>query len=622
MIDPRLFLCSGVHLPAGDVLFTDRTVVELDSLGDKANVNIRLENVTDFFKKHLPKRLIDVLEIAAYVYSADCATSRGEGWSNDRTTESWSRDFHFVIPVRDLGFWQTAEVVKQLKETLAFLSNDHYSFTFCQLIQERPIQEYLDLSGEENWPFYDLDRVFMFSGGLDSLAGAIQALSSKQRIVLVSHRSVATMDKRQKNLVSALLKRYPGSIQHIPVWINKNSKLGHEATQRSRSFLFSALGTAIAHSVRAKGVSFFENGVVSMNLPVADEVLRARATRTTHPLLLSMFSRFYSLVVNGSMAFDNPYLLYTKADVVSLIAKHDGGSLIPLTCSCAHSWFQSRTQQHCGTCSQCIDRRIAVVAAGQTDNDLDTDYASDVFVGPRRDGYEKNMAVDYVRHALELNNMSEVEIATKFNLEITRAVRGAARISESAQGLVDLHKRHGAVVKSVLDGQLKKYSSKLVDGTLVESSMLALIAGMKHTASSWRRYAERLRGLLQQGLPIACKTHKPENEPHLQEICDGIIKANNNVLIREYPFMRWSSSLTKPDGSVDALQLWVEYKYVREKKDIRNITEDIAADITKYGDNNRNVMFFIYDPAHLVVDEKEFSAPIVKRQNMIVHFLR
>jgi len=85
--------------------------------------------------------------------------------------------------------------------------------------------------------------------------------------------------------------------------------------------------------------------------------------------------------------------------------------------------FKSKQQWHCGKCSQCIDRRIAVLAAGVAQHDSDTDYESDVFVGPRSDGYEKNMAVDYVRHALELHRMHEIEMAERFNLELVRATR-------------------------------------------------------------------------------------------------------------------------------------------------------------------------------------------------------
>jgi hypothetical protein len=124
------------------------------------------------------------------------------------------------------------------------------------------------------------------------------------------------------------------------------------------------------------------------------------------------------------------------------------------------------------------------------------------------------------------------------------------------------------------------------------------------------------------GIPVACKSHKPNDEPHLQEICDGILKANDADLIREFPFMHWSSVSTKPDWSIETLKLWVELKYVRKREDIRPITEAIAADITKYGDNNRYVLYVVYDPSHLIIDEAAFSEQILKRREMLVSFIR
>lgn len=59
---------------------------------------------------------------------------------------------------------------------------------------------------------------------------------------------------------------------------------------------------------------------------------------------------------------------------------------------------------------------------------------------------------------------------------------------------------------------------------------------------------------------------------------------------REFPFLRWGSTATKPDWSAEEFCLWVELKYVREKSDIPPITEAIAADITNYGDNERRVL--------------------------------
>ena len=79
---------------------------------------------------------------------------------------------------------------------------------------------------------------------------------------------------------------------------------------------------------------------------------------------------------------------------------------------------------------------------------------------------------------------------------------------------------------------------------------------------------------------------------------------------------------TKPDWSDEVLGLWVEAKYVRTKKDIVPISEAIAADITKYGDNERRVLYVIYDPHHLILDEQAFSTHILRRDGMMVRFVR
>ena len=140
--------------------------------------------------------------------------------------------------------------------------------------------------------------------------------------------------------------------------------------------------------------------------------------------------------------------------------------------------------------------------------------------------------------------------------------------------------------------------------------------------SAWKSFAERITDILSKGIPTICQKQKPDNEPRLQEICDGLLQAGDVDLVREYPFMKWGSNLTKPDWSAEGLRLWVEAKYVRKKSDVAQINEAIAADITKYGDNNRRVLFVIYDPEHLIADEASFRRPIEARPEMIVCFIR
>jgi hypothetical protein len=578
--------------------------------------------VAKVFNKHLSPRLVDLLEIASYVFSADCATSRGSEWTDESSTEPWSRDFAFVIPVREPAFWNTSERKCLITEILSFLSNDKYSFTFVPLERDRPNQQYLEFGELEDWLFYNPERVVMFSGGLDSLAGAVETARNGANVVLVSHRPVSTLDSRQRTLFAELRKEFPTSVIHIPVWINKAEKFGREPTQRTRSFLYSALGTVVAESVRAGGVRFFENGIVSLNLPVADEAIRARASRTTHPIALQLFTSLYSAVTERDFTVDNPYRFKTKTDVVAILSEQKAAQLIPYTCSCAHSIFKSKTQWHCGTCSQCIDRRFAITAAGLLPYDSDADYVSDVFTGSRKDGQEKNMAVDYARHGIELNRLSESELASVFNAEISRAVRYEPRRSEAADKIIAMHKRHGEVVTRVLQEKISEQAAKVVAGMIGASSLLALVIGGKHLEPIWTRYSERIANVLKKGLPVACSTHKPKNEPHLQELCDGILKASGHDLVREFPFMRWSSSLTKPDWYVESLNVVIEAKYVRKKEDLRQISEAIASDITKYGDNKFKILFVVYDPSHLIADDSVFAAPILARSGMLAIFIR
>lgn len=440
----------------------------------------------------LSPRLVDFLEIASYVFSADCATPRGTKWSDDDSTEPWGRDLAFIIPVREPEFWAEPNVKGLIEEVLRFLSNDRYSFTFVPLKRDRAIKPYFKYGDLRNWPFYNPERVLMFSGGLDSLAGAVETAAGGGKLVLVSHRPVSTVDSRQKKLFAELQKQFPHQLIRIPVWINKKESLGREPTQRTRSFLYSALGAVVAQSVQAGGVRFYENGIVSLNLPIANEALRARATRTTHPVALHLLSSLCAAITERDFAVDNPYLVKTKTDVVATLSTHQAAHLISHTCSCAHLMFKSRTQQHCGCCSQCIDRRFAVTAAGLLAYDSDKDYVSDVFVGPRKNAPDRTIAVDYCRHGIELHHRSKSDLAAIFNTELSRAVCYETKRSEAAQKIIAMHQRHGEVVLRVLQQKLAENAARLIDGTLDDTSLLALVIGQRYLRGRYYPIAENV----------------------------------------------------------------------------------------------------------------------------------
>src|SRR5207248_6015987 len=127
---------------------------------------------------------------------------------------------------------------------------------------------------------------------------------------------------------------------HVPVWVNKDKQLGRDYTQRTRSFLFGSLAFAIARAFGLQRFRFYENGVVSLNLPISEQVVGSRATRTTHPQVMNGFAELFSLLIQQSFAVDNPFLWRTRAEVVNLIGDAGCSNLIQHSVSCMHTHEQ------------------------------------------------------------------------------------------------------------------------------------------------------------------------------------------------------------------------------------------------------------------------------------------
>ena len=119
--------------------------------------------------------------------------------------------FVFRLPCVTSERWNTPDVKTALEDLLGFLSGDHFRFDFFKSDQPTPFPSRLPLA-EIGTALSRYDQVVMFSGGLDSLAGAVQELSrTNDRIVLVSHRSSDRVFSRQRNLADCLVNELPWS---------------------------------------------------------------------------------------------------------------------------------------------------------------------------------------------------------------------------------------------------------------------------------------------------------------------------------------------------------------------------------------------------------------------------
>ena len=330
-----------------------------------------LENMSD--------RLVDFIEIATIVYLADQHVVRCQGHVDEHGW-LWHRRINLIIGVRDVAFWQRSDVGGTLSRLLRFLSDDSFTFRFTPITGGAPAQQqylhFKDASQNDN-----PRRVMLFSGGLDSLGGAVQSLLVEgKRTVLVRHETFSNHKSQFSTLEHELFERSEKRAFFFTVRTRSNRKDKKEYTQRCRSFLYFAMGATIAHLMGLHEVDFYENGPISINLAMNPQVVGGRATRTTHPQTLFFFQKLFRLISeDASFLVLNPFWNKTKSEIVRSIVNAGAGDLIQYTMSCAHTWMQNNTKLHCGVCSQCIDRRVSLIAADAQHLDKKDGYLVDFF---------------------------------------------------------------------------------------------------------------------------------------------------------------------------------------------------------------------------------------------------
>jgi Queuosine biosynthesis protein QueC len=481
LTNEHLVLCGGATAQGKG----DAARLQLNLHGTSANVRLEIEDISRRLIANISPVHADLLEIASYIYAADSAIPRG-GSTDAQLGARWRRKLRLVIPARKPELWSSEPVIASLIETVSFLSDDDYEFEFCLLKNPPTAESYFQLSGVTDVRFTP-DVVILFSGGLDSFAGTIEELGAHdKRVALVSHRSAGKITAAQNYLISQLRRRFGSDrILHVPVRVNLKDDLGKEPTRRTRSFMFAVLGEVTAQLLDLKRICFFENGVVILNLPPVGQVVGARATRTTHPQALAGFRRLLSAALGQSFDVSNPYAWITKSEVIERIAQNECSDLIRHTRSCTRVHAMTKMYPHCGKCSQCIDRRFAVLAASQEGEDPGEAYSVDLLLGKREAGPDREMALSFVRSASIVNQMQDVEFFGRYG-ETSRVVGYFQDLATTVAGrIVGLYRRHAKAVCNVFDDTIKASASKIREGTLAADCLLSLVVGQGGERSAY-----------------------------------------------------------------------------------------------------------------------------------------
>ncbi|MBI4796027.1 MAG: hypothetical protein HY790_09385 [Deltaproteobacteria bacterium] len=339
-------------------------------------------------------------------------------WAGDKLLprkvqpDAWTREIVLHLPATP----EWARLSPQFARVLNFLTGDLWTIKFRD--------SRLDLGFVGKWEqSWQPDAVALFSGGLDSLAGAIDHLEGGRRLLLVSHHDYGQLAATQQTLAGALTAHYgPERVEHLNLRVQFPE--APELTLRSRSLLFLALGlTAAAAFGPDTPLLLPENGWVSLNPPLTLNRLGSYTTRTTHPYFLEQITRLWR-DAGIKHLLTNPYQHFTKGELLShcrnpeLLEK-----LARQSSSCARpvaSRWRGRAGGECGYCYPCLLRRAALHRLGR---DRGEDYLLDALAG-----------TETLRHRVRGRDLRALLLALKTWEKSPREVENRVHWGEAGPG--------------------------------------------------------------------------------------------------------------------------------------------------------------------------------------------
>jgi hypothetical protein len=296
---------TDLYTPA-DLKPTDaRLLIPLDHPTSPWHVGNDIEStIIDTLNAVVAPVVRDLVSLAVAVYAADLRVPR------DRADDRWQRDMALYVPVSDVGLWARTKPI--LLRLLDFLTGDRWAIDF----RKNESQPTNAISAEA-----PVDAVCLFSGGLDSLVGAIDLLAERKRVALVSHHGLGDGAKSiQRKIIDVLNQEFDGQIVHVPFFVHpeRGNTKEREPSMRSRSFLFMAVGVAVATLMTTKPtLTVPENGLISLNVPLTGARSGSLSTRTTHPYYIALFRKLMQ-ALKLKVPVSLPYRHLTKGETREL----------------------------------------------------------------------------------------------------------------------------------------------------------------------------------------------------------------------------------------------------------------------------------------------------------------
>lgn len=218
---------------------------------------------------------VDLLVIASSIFAADRGQQRGE-------RERFARTFELHIPIINIG--RLIGLVPIIEKTLRRLSNDTWQINLYQctgtICNSKPTKQ-------------SRGKVLLFSGGLDSLAAAIEfSHDSESSLALVSHHTMNRQTTAAQSTLYQMLLSKGCKLTHHSYLVSARGRNSFEHavenSQRTRSFLFLTLAAITAGRLgRREILVIAENGQMAIHLPLNSARIAAFSTHTAHPDVLA-----------------------------------------------------------------------------------------------------------------------------------------------------------------------------------------------------------------------------------------------------------------------------------------------------------------------------------------------
>ena len=148
--------------------------------------------------------------------------------------------------------------------------------------------------------------------------------------------------------------------------------------------------------------------------------------------------------------------------------------LIGPSVSCGQTIGRSNRHTHCGACSQCLDRRFGVLAAGLAGHDPASQYEIDLVTGERTRDADRAMLVGYLDRARRVAGMDPAGFFAAYGEAARVLPRGLGRAGEVASRVYDLYRRHADEVLGVVAGVIRGDADRLARGAGGPSPLVAL----------------------------------------------------------------------------------------------------------------------------------------------------